>query len=40
MSAKLMAKLEKAIYKDMKEKQYVAVGSNAKVLMRLIGLDT
>ena len=40
MTAKLMATLETAMYKAMKEKQYAAVGSNAKVLMRLIGLDT
>ena len=40
MTAKLMATLEAAMYKAMKEKQYAAVGSNAKVLMRLIGLDT
>ena len=40
MTAKLLCTLETAMYKAMKEKQYAAVGSNAKVLMRLIGLDT
>ena len=37
---KFASALEKHMYKAMKEKQYAAVGSNAKVLMRLIGLDT
>ena len=40
MTAKLMAILETAMYEAMKKGQYSAVAANAKVLMRLIGLDT
>ena len=40
MSAKLLCTLETAMYRAMQEKQYSAVASNEKVLMRLIGLDT
>tara|TARA_Y100001933_G_scaffold255848_1_gene299568 strand:- start:125 stop:511 length:387 start_codon:yes stop_codon:yes gene_type:complete len=40
MTAKLMAILESAMYLAMKKGQYSAVAANAKVLMRLIGLDT
>ena len=39
MTAKLMAILETAMYEAMKKGQYSAVAANAKVLMRLIGLD-
>ena len=39
MKAKLIFTLENAIYKAMQEKQYSAVASNAKVLMKLIGLE-
>ena len=39
MTAKLVCTLETAIYRAMQEKQYSAVASNAKVLMKLIGLD-
>ena len=39
MSAKLVCTLENAIYRAMQEKQYSAVASNAKVLMKLIGLE-
>ena len=39
MTAKLMATLETAMYKAMKEKQYAAVASNAKVLIKLVGLE-
>ena len=40
MTAKLMAILESAMYLAMRKSQYSAVAANAKVLMRLIGLDT
>ena len=40
MTAKLVCTLETAMYRAMQEKQYSAVASNAKVLMKLIGLDT
>ena len=40
MTAKLVCTLEKAMYTAMKEKQYSAVASNAKVLMKLIGLES
>ena len=33
-----MCTLENAMHKAMQEKQYSAVASNAKVLMKLIGL--
>ena len=35
-----MSILETAIYEAMRKGQYSAVATNAKVLMRLIGLDT
>ena len=39
MTAKLVCNLETAIHRAMQEKQYSAVASNAKVLMKLIGLE-
>ena len=39
MTAKLIFTLETAMYRAMQEKQYSAVVSNAKVLMKLIGLE-
>ncbi len=39
MTAKLICTLENAMHKAMQEKQYSAVASNAKVLMKLVGLD-
>ena len=39
MTANLIAILETAMYLAMKKGQYSAVAANAKVLMRLIGLD-
>ena len=39
MTAKLVCTLETAMYRAMREKQYSAVASNAKVLMKLIGLE-
>ena len=39
MTAKLVCTLENAMHRAMQEKQYSAVASNAKVLMRLLGLD-
>ena len=39
MTAKLVCTLENAMYRAMQEKQYSAVATNAKVLMRLLGLD-
>ncbi len=39
MTAKLVCTLETAMYRAMKEKQYSAVTNNAKVLMKLIGLE-
>ena len=38
MTAKLVCTLETAMHRAMQEKQYSAVASNAKVLMKLIGL--
>ncbi len=38
MTAKLICSLETAMHRAMLEKQYSAVASNAKVLMKLIGL--
>tara|TARA_B100000212_G_scaffold260200_1_gene200136 strand:+ start:305 stop:550 length:246 start_codon:yes stop_codon:yes gene_type:complete len=38
-TAKLLCILEAAMYRAMKEKQYSAVASNSKVLMKLIGLE-
>ena len=40
MTAKLLCTLETAMHRAMREKQYSAVASNAKVLMKLIGLDS
>ena len=39
MTAKLLCTLETAIYRAIQEKQYSAVASNVKVLMKLIGLE-
>ena len=39
MTAKLLCTLENAMHRAMQEKQYSAVASNAKVLMKLIGLE-
>ena len=39
MTSKLVCLLENAMHLAMKEKQYSAVATNAKILMRLIGLD-
>ena len=39
MTAKLVCTLETAMYRAMCEKQYSAVASNAKVLMKLVGLE-
>ena len=39
MMAKLIFTLETAMYRSMKEKLYSEVASNAKVLMKLIGLE-
>ena len=39
MTAKLICTLENTMYRAMQEKQYSAVASNAKVLMKLIGLE-
>ena len=38
MTAKLICALETAMHRAMQEKQYSAVASNAKVLMKLISL--
>ena len=40
MTAKILNVLESAMYQAMQKKQFSAVAANAKVLMRLIGLDT
>ena len=40
MTAKILNVLESAMFQAMQKKQYSAVAANAKVLMRLIGLDT
>ena len=40
MTAKLVYTLETSMHKAMQEKQYFAVASIAKVLMKLIGLET
>tara|TARA_B100000212_G_C26900232_1_gene333389 strand:+ start:219 stop:389 length:171 start_codon:yes stop_codon:yes gene_type:complete len=40
MRAKLLCTLETAMHRAMIEKQYSAVKSNAKVLMKLVGLDS
>ena len=39
MKAKLICTLETAMYRAMREKQYSAVSINAKVLMKLVGLE-
>ena len=39
MTSKLVCLLENAMHLAIKEKQYSAVATNAKVLIRLIGLD-
>ena len=39
MTAKLIFTLETAMHRAMQEKQYSAVASNAKVLIKLIGLE-
>ena len=39
MAAKLVCTLENTMHRAVQEKQYSAVASNAKVLMRLIELD-
>ncbi len=39
MTAKLLCTLETAMHRAMQEKQYSAVTSNAKVLMKLVGLE-
>ena len=39
MTTKLLFTLETAMFRAMQEKQYSAVASNAKVLMKLIGLE-
>ena len=39
MTAKLVFTLETAMFRAMQEKQYSAIASNAKVLMKLIGLE-
>ena len=38
-TAKILNVLENAMFQAMQKKQYAAVAANAKVLMRLIGLD-
>ena len=38
MKANLVFTLENAIHRSMQEKQYFAVASNAKVLMKFVGL--
>ena len=39
MTSKLVCLLENTMHLAIKEKQYSAVATNAKVLMRLLGLD-
>ena len=39
MTATLLCTLETAMHRAMQEKQFSAVASNAKVLMKLIGLE-
>ena len=39
MTSKLVCLLENTMHLAMKEKQYSAVATNAKVLLRLLGLD-
>jgi len=40
MTTKLVCTLENAMHRAMQEKQNSAVASNAKVLMKLVGLET
>ena len=40
MTAKIVNVLESAMFQAMQKQQFSAVAANAKVLMRLIGLDT
>ncbi len=39
MTAKLVCTLKTAMFRAMQEKQYSAVAINAKVLMKLVGLE-
>ena len=39
MTSKLVCLLENTMHLAMKEKQYSAVATNAKVLMKLVGLE-
>ena len=39
MTSKLVCLLENSMHLSMKDKQYSSVATNAKVLMRLLGLD-
>ena len=39
MKAKLLCTLETAMNRAMQEKQYSVITSNAKVIMKLIGLE-
>ena len=39
MTAKLLCTLETAMYRAMQEKQYSAVASNGKILIKLICLE-
>ena len=39
LTAKLLCTLETAMHRAMQEKQHSAVATNAKVLMKLIGLE-
>ena len=39
MKSKLICTLETAMQRTMQEKQYYAVVSNAKILMKLCGLE-
>ena len=40
MTAKLLSTVEIAMYRAMPEKQYSAVASNAKVLIRFVRLES
>jgi len=39
MTAKLLCTIETAMHRAMQEKQYSAVASNAKVLIKLVRLE-
>ena len=39
MTARLIYTLETAMHRAMREKQYSGVGSNAKVLIKLVGSE-